>query len=70
MRVLVIEDDEAVRSVLVRGLQAESFEVDDESDGQSGLYRALESGYCAIILDLLLPVKNGYWSGMQFAPKA
>jgi two-component system OmpR family response regulator len=60
VRVLVVEDDEAIRTVLRRGLAAEGFEVDTEADGQAGLWRALGGGYAAIVLDLLLPGMNGY----------
>lgn len=60
VRVLVIEDDDAIRSVVERGLRAEGFEVDTCADGSSGLWKALEGGYAAIILDLLLPGMNGY----------
>lgn len=60
MRVLVIEDDDAIRSVVERGLRAEGFEVDTCADGASGLWKALEGGYQAIVLDLLLPGMNGY----------
>ena len=44
MRILVIEDDEAIRSVLERGLRAEGFDVDACADGPSGLWKGLESG--------------------------
>jgi two-component system OmpR family response regulator len=60
MRVLVIEDDEAIRSVLERGLQAEGFDVDICVDGPSGLWKALAGGHAAIVLDLLLPGLTGY----------
>lgn len=60
MRVLVIEDDEAIRSVLERGLRAEGFEVDTCADGHEGLWKALDGGHAAIVLDLLLPGMNGY----------
>lgn len=60
MRVLVVEDDEAIRSVLERGLVAEGFEVDACADGVTGLDRAIDGGHAAIILDLLLPGLNGY----------
>lgn len=60
VRVLVIEDDEAIRSVLDRGLQAEGFDVDTCADGPTGLWRALEGGHVAIVLDLLLPGMSGY----------
>lgn len=57
---LVIEDDEAIRSVLERGLRAEGFDVDVCGDGKEGMWRALHGGYQAIVLDLLLPGVNGY----------
>lgn len=60
MRVLVIEDDGAIRSVLERGLAAEGFEVDSCADGASGLWRAIDGTYAAIVLDLLMPGKSGY----------
>ncbi len=60
MRVLVIEDDDAIRSVVERGLRAEGFDVDTCADGAEGLWKALDGGYQAIVLDLLLPGMNGY----------
>jgi DNA-binding response OmpR family regulator len=39
MRVLVVEDDDAIRSVLERGLRAEGFEVDTCADGAEGCGR-------------------------------
>ena len=60
VRVLVIEDDEAIRDVVERGLCAEGFDVDTCADGSSGLWKALDGGYAAIVLDLLLPGLNGY----------
>jgi CheY-like chemotaxis protein len=42
VRVLVIEDDEAIRSVVERGLRAEGFDVDTCGDGASGLNRAID----------------------------
>jgi DNA-binding response OmpR family regulator len=60
VRVLVIEDDDAIRSVVERGLRAEGFEVDTCADGAEGMWKALDGGYAAIVLDLLLPGMNGY----------
>lgn len=60
MRLLVVEDDEAIRSVVARGLAAEGFDVDTRADGRSGLWAALDGGYAAIVLDLLLPELNGF----------
>lgn len=60
MRLLVIEDDDAIRSVLERGLRAEGFAVDACVDGATGLWQAIDGGYAAIVLDLLLPGMSGY----------
>ena len=60
MRLLVVEDDDAIRSVLARGLAAEGFEVETRADGRAGLWVALDGGFAAIVLDLLLPGLNGY----------
>lgn len=57
---LVIEDDDAIRSVLERGLRAEGFEVDACADGTTGLWHGLDRAHAAIVLDLLLPGTNGY----------
>jgi DNA-binding response OmpR family regulator len=46
--------------VLDRGLRADGFDVDLCSDGPSGLWKALEGGHAAIVLDLLLPGLSGY----------
>jgi two-component system OmpR family response regulator len=60
VRVLLIEDDEAIRSVLERGLRADGFDVDTCGDGPTGLWKGLEGGHAAIVLDLLLPGMSGY----------
>lgn len=60
MRLLVIEDDDAIRSLLERGLAAEGFDVVTCADGSSGLSAALDGGFAAIVLDLLLPELSGY----------
>ena len=60
VRILLIEDDAAIRSVLERGLSADGFDVVACSDGSAGLWAALEGGFAAIVLDLLLPQVNGY----------
>jgi DNA-binding response OmpR family regulator len=60
VRVLVIDDDAAIRSVLERGLGAEGFEVDSCADGPTGLWKAIEGSYKAVVLDLLLPGTSGY----------
>jgi two-component system OmpR family response regulator len=60
MRVLVIEDEDKMRSVLRRGLQAAGYAVSEAEDGEAGLPRGLEGGYDAIVLDVLLPDIDGF----------
>ena len=57
---LVVEDEEALAASLQRGLEADGFAVDVVHDGVDGLWRAQESTYDAIVLDLMLPGMNGF----------
>jgi DNA-binding response OmpR family regulator len=59
MRLLVIEDDAAIRSFLVRGLTEEGFAVDEAPDGEEGRFKAADPAYDLIILDLMLPKVGG-----------
>lgn len=60
MRLLLIEDSERLRSTLERGLRKLGHAVDAAADGREGLWLATENVYDAIVLDLLLPVLDGY----------
>ena len=60
MRVLLIEDERSLAAAIARGLRAEGIETDVVHDGLDGLWRAREAPYTAIVLDILLPGKNGY----------
>ncbi len=59
MRLLLVEDDEHLASMLRRGLEEEGYEVDWTEDGERGLQLALEFAYHCIILDLMLPERDG-----------
>jgi two-component system OmpR family response regulator len=59
MRVLVIEDDAAIRGFLVRGLTEEGFAVDQAADGVDGQFKATDASYDLILLDLMLPRSDG-----------
>jgi len=58
-RVLVIDDEEAIRSGLRRALTAEGLLVDLAETGPEGLRRALAEAYDLVILDLLMPSLDG-----------
>lgn len=60
MRILVVEDEVNVASALKAGLTAEGFDVDVAHDGDMGLWMAREHDYSLIVLDLLLPKRNGF----------
>jgi two-component system, OmpR family, response regulator len=60
MRLLIVEDDARIRSFLVRGLSEEGFAVDTASDGEDGAFKASDPAYDLIILDVMLPRKDGW----------
>ena len=57
---LVVEDEVRLAEALRTGLQAEGFAADVAHDGEEGLHLAVERGYDAIVLDVMLPKLNGY----------
>lgn len=59
MRVLVVEDEKKVASFIKRGLEEESFSVDVAYDGEEGLDMAANNPYDVILMDLMLPKKDG-----------
>jgi DNA-binding response OmpR family regulator len=60
MRVLVVDDERGLVRALKRGLTAEGFAVDVAFDGITGLEMASTNEYDAIVLDVMLPRRNGY----------
>ena len=59
MRVLLIEDDRKAARLLTKGLQEEGFVVDVAATGEDGEIQATENEYDVILLDWLLPGKDG-----------
>lgn len=59
MRILLIEDEPAVVSVISRGLTESGYEVSVAPDGLLGLDMARSNNFGMIILDVMLPGKNG-----------
>lgn len=59
MRLLVVEDEKKIRDFLKKTLEAEYFVVDTKVDGEEGSFAARTNNYDLIILDNLLPKKNG-----------
>ncbi|MEH7515363.1 response regulator transcription factor [Gottfriedia acidiceleris] len=59
-KVLIIEDDQSIALLQRDYLEINDFEVEIESNGKSGLQKALTNEYDLIILDLMLPELNGF----------
>ena len=59
MRILIVEDETRIRAFLARAFEAEGFIVDVVSDGDRGLVLGTTGGYEIVILDLLLPGRDG-----------
>jgi two-component system copper resistance phosphate regulon response regulator CusR len=59
MKILVVEDEKKVAGFIKRGLEEDQYQVTVTYDGADGLKQALEGDYSLIILDVMLPKKDG-----------
>ncbi len=59
MRILLIEDDKKILSFVKKGLEAQGFVVDDSTSGDEGFTLANTHSYDAIVLDIMLPGRDG-----------
>jgi two-component system response regulator CpxR len=59
-RLLLIDDDEELAELLTSYLGAEGFEIELAHDGRTGLARALEGKHDLVVLDVMLPERNGF----------
>ena len=64
MRILLIEDETDLIASLARALREEGYAVDTATDGKVGLYKAESADYDAIVLDVMLPLLDG-WEILQ-----
>ncbi|HWB82963.1 MAG TPA: response regulator transcription factor [Bryobacteraceae bacterium] len=60
MRILLVEDEPRVAGFIAKGLREQTYAVDVASDGEAALYQAAINEYDLVILDVMLPVKDGY----------
>ena len=60
MRLLVAEDDSRIAAFVAKGLRENAYAVDVAADGAAALYQIAINTYDAIILDVMLPVKDGF----------
>jgi two-component system OmpR family response regulator len=60
MRILLIEDHTGIRESVARALRDSNYAVDVAADGREGLWKAEDSDYDAIVLDVMLPEMDGW----------
>ncbi len=60
MPILIIEDEKKLVDILKRALKNERYSVDVAYDGEEGLEKAMKNNYSMIILDIMLPKKDGF----------
>ena len=60
MNILIIEDEYSLADAISETLKSENFNVKIETNGEDGEYEALTDNYDLIILDVMLPIKNGF----------
>jgi two-component system copper resistance phosphate regulon response regulator CusR len=60
MRILLAEDQPRVAGFIAKGLREQAYAVDIAPDGEQAVYHASVSEYDVVILDIMMPVKDGY----------
>ena len=60
MRILLVEDDSTLSQIVASGLRGHAYAVDVAADGEQALYQAAVNPYDAIILDVMLPKRDGF----------
>jgi len=58
-RILVVDDEPQIREVVARALEAAGYRIDSAPDGATGLSLALSGDYQLVILDVVMPAKDG-----------
>ena len=59
MHILIVEDDPKTAALLASALRQEDFEVSHVEDGESGLHKALSGVFDALLVDIMLPKRDG-----------
>jgi len=58
-KLLIVEDDDVLREVLVEKMRQSGYEVDEAENGEIGLMKIKENSPDLVLLDILMPIKNG-----------
>ncbi len=60
MRILLVEDEPGAARMLAKGLREQTYAVDVAADGDAAIYQASVNDYDLVILDVMLPIKDGF----------
>src|SRR5262245_45581377 len=60
MRILLVEDEPSAARMLAKGLREQTYAIDVAADGEAAVYQAGVNDYDLIILDVMLPLKDGF----------
>jgi two-component system copper resistance phosphate regulon response regulator CusR len=60
VRILLVEDESRVAGFIAKGLREQAYAVDIAADGEQALYHAAVNEYDLVILDVMLPIKDGH----------
>lgn len=60
MKILVVDDEALIRDVIKEYLKLEGYEVDEAVDGNEAVEKARNNDYSLIIMDIMMPNKDGY----------
>jgi two-component system copper resistance phosphate regulon response regulator CusR len=60
MRILLIEDEKKTAAFIAKGLEEEGYSVESASDGEAGLELALATRFDLLLVDVMLPKKDGW----------
>lgn len=58
--ILIVDDDDAIRRLVATVLQRNGYHCEEARNGEEAIEKLDETEYSAIVLDLMMPVKNGY----------
>ena len=59
-RILVVEDDPTIRTTMAEALEDMGYSVETASNGAEALAKVRDDGFAAIVLDLMMPIMNGW----------
>lgn len=60
MRLLIVDDEELIRSVIKEYAELENYEVDEASDGMEAIEKCEKNNYDLIVMDIMMPKIDGY----------